>query len=54
MNDGDGGYYYVGEIIDPEQTPLTAAVYECRECGALATFSGMATHLAWHRKQEKS
>ena len=40
---------YSGEIIDPEQSPITAAVYTCEICGALvAGMGGRSVHEAWH------
>lgn len=40
--------HYVGEIIDPEQSPITLSVYSCEYCGALLTESSLPLHARWH------
>lgn len=37
-------FEYVGELIDPEQTPLTQSVYACQRCGSLVLWSGEEAH----------
>lgn len=39
-------FEYVGELIDPEQSPLTMSVYACKRCGALVTSATEIRHQA--------
>lgn len=41
-------YQYEGEIIDPEQDPITSSVYRCRTCAGLVTWPAQADHTTWH------
>lgn len=49
MSDADGiAWDYVGEFIDPDQSPLTASLYSCSDCAALVASMGRDQHARWH------
>ena len=51
----DSGWFYAGEITDPEQAPVTQAVYSCDLCGALVAGSSdnRAVHERWHATHDR-